>query len=73
MIMFPLHTILRLLGNESKVHSFPAIFFQEVLPTRVKSHLARFPQVESQMKITYVDRDGWDLSQECEHNVLLPV
>jgi hypothetical protein len=42
MITFSLHTILRLLGNESKVHLFPAIFFQEMLPTRVKSHLARF-------------------------------
>jgi hypothetical protein len=42
MIVFPLHTILRLLGNESKVHLFPAILFQEMLPTRVKSHVARF-------------------------------
>src|SRR5215469_8424403 len=31
---FPLHTILRLLGNESKVHVFQAILFQEMLPTR---------------------------------------
>ena len=42
MIVFPLHTILRLLGNESKVHLFPTIVFQEMLPTRVKAHLARF-------------------------------
>ena len=42
MVVFPLHTILRLLGNESKVHLFQAILFQEMLPTRVKSHLARF-------------------------------
>ncbi len=42
MIVFPLRTILRLLGNESKVHLFQAILFQEMLPTRVKSHLARF-------------------------------
>ena len=44
MIVFPLRTILRLLGNESKVHLFQAILFQEMLPTRVKSHLARFPR-----------------------------
>ena len=43
MITLPLHTILRLLGNESKVHLFPTILFQEMLPTRVTSHLARFP------------------------------
>ncbi len=42
MIILPLHTILRLLGNESKVHLFPTILFQEMLPTRVKAHLARF-------------------------------
>jgi hypothetical protein len=42
MIVFPLRTILRLLGNESKVHVFQAIVFQEMLPTKVKSHLARF-------------------------------
>ena len=42
MIVFPLRTILRLLGNESKVHLFQAILFQEMLPTRVKSHLTRF-------------------------------
>ena len=42
MIVFPLHTILRLLGNESKVHVFQAILFQEMLPTRVKTHLTRF-------------------------------
>jgi hypothetical protein len=42
MILLPLHTILRLLGNESKVHVFPTIVFQEMLPTRVKAHLARF-------------------------------
>jgi len=35
---FPLHTILGLFGSESKVH-----LFQEILPTRVKAHLARFP------------------------------
>jgi hypothetical protein len=39
MIVFPLQTILRLLGNESKVHVFQAILFQEMLPTRVKPHL----------------------------------
>ena len=38
MIILPLHTILRLLGNESKVHLFPTILFQEMLPTRVKAH-----------------------------------
>ena len=27
-------------------------------------------QIESQVKVTHVDRDEWGLSQECEHNVL---
>jgi hypothetical protein len=44
MIVSSEHTILKFLGNESKVHVFQAIFFQEILPIRVKSHVARFPR-----------------------------
>jgi hypothetical protein len=43
--ILPLRVILELFRSASKVHVFQAglFFFQEILPTRVKHHLSRFP------------------------------
>ena len=37
----------------------------------IMNELDELTQIDSQVKVTHVDRDEWDLSQECEHNVLL--
>jgi hypothetical protein len=73
MIVLPIHTILGVLGSESKVHLFQSILFQEILHTRVKSHLARFHGCKGHRNAVY-SSDGpcghhgvrWLLNRMCD-------